>query len=586
VLKGKRALKRSDKGVAQDFYESGAAPIEIPAGAEIFANVWMDPADSPKAVMLQFHKGTWKHRAVWGDYEAIQFGQANTTERVHMGPLPDASKWVRLEVSAEKVGLKAGDQITGFALTQFGGTVYWDVVGVKGRSDPAADPRRSFAAWWKQRAGKDTQGVPPELNKILKDGPGKAHKPEQIGQLRAYFLQSVCIDTKSAFGDLASEVAKLKQQRDDFDKSIPSTFIFSDLEKPRESFVMLRGAYDKPGDKVEPGTPAVFPALKKADPVKRATRLDLARWLVAAENPLTARVAANRLWQQFFGMGLVKTSADFGSQGEPPSHLELLDWLAIHFRENGWDVKALTRLMLHSAAFRQSSRLTPELARRDPENRLLARGPRFRLDAEQIRDNALYVSGLLNFEMGGKGVKPYQPPNIWEPVGFAGSNTRSYKQDSGPALYRRSLYTFLKRTAPAPFMSNFDAPNREQLCTVRERSNTPLQALQLMNDVQHVEAARSLAERMLSQGGKAAPERIAYGFRLVLARAPEPEEVQILERQLAAHLVKYQQDPELAKRLISTGESKPNPALPPAELAAHTMIASTLLNLDETVTRN
>jgi hypothetical protein len=586
VLKGKRSLKRSGKAMGQDFYEAGAAPLEIPVGAEIFANVWIDPTDPPKAIMVQFHKGTWKHRAVWGDYEAIQFGKAGTTERVHMGPLPHASKWVRLEIPAEKVGLNAGEQIAGFALTQFGGTVYWDVVGVQGRADPAADPQRSFLAWWKQRAGKDTQGVPADLNKILKDGPDKAHKAEVSDRLRAYYLQSVCRDTVPALGPLVAGVNKAREERDNFDKTIPSTFIFNDLEKPRESFVMLRGAYDKPGDKVEPGTPAIFPPLKKAAPEKRATRLDLANWLVSPENPVTARVAVNRLWQQFFGVGLVKSAGDFGSQGEPPSHPELLDWLAIHFRESKWDVKALTRLLVTSATFRQSARLPAELAQRDPENRLLARGPRIRLDAEQIRDNALFVAGLLNVEMGGKGVKPYQPPNIWEPVGFAGSNTRNYKQDTGSALYRRSLYTFLKRTAPAPFMSNFDAPNREQICTARERSNTPLQALQLMNDVQHVEAARALAERMLTKGGATPQERIAFAFRAVLSRAPEPEETQILERQLAAHLVKYQQDAELAKKLIANGESKPNAALAPAELAAHTMVANALLNLDETVTRN
>jgi hypothetical protein len=264
----------------------------------------------------------------------------------------------------------------------------------------------------------------------------------------------------------------------------------------------------------------------------------------------------------------------------------LLDWLALQFRESKWDVKGMTRLMLTSAAFRQSARISPELAQRDPENRLLARGPRLRLDAEQIRDNALFVSGLLNLEVGGKGVKTYQPANIWEPVGFAGSTTRFYKQDTGPALYRRSLYTFLKRTAPAPFMSNFDAPNREQICTGRERSNTPLQALQLMNDVQHVEAARALAERMLTQGGSTPQERITFAFRNVLARQPESQEIEILQRQLAAHLVKYQQDAELAKKLITNGESKPNAALPPAELAAHTMVANALLNLDETVNRN
>jgi hypothetical protein len=264
----------------------------------------------------------------------------------------------------------------------------------------------------------------------------------------------------------------------------------------------------------------------------------------------------------------------------------LLDWLSVSFREGGWDVKKLFKLMLTSATFRQSSAATPQLVLRDPENRLYARGPRFRLDAEQIRDNALYVSGLMNFEMGGKGVRTYQPPNIWEPVGFVGSNTRDYKQDSGPALYRRSLYVFLKRTAPPPFMSNFDAPNREQFCTVRERSNTPLQALQLMNDVQHFEAARAFAERLMMDGGVTPEERISQGYRAVLSRIPDADEIAIVRDAFQKHWARFQQDPEAAKKVIRNGESQPRPGLPEPELAAWTLVANLLLNLDETVTRN
>jgi len=338
-----------------------------------------------------------------------------------------------------------------------------------------------------------------------------------------------------------------------------------------------------------------LPALEKADPKGRATRLDLARWITAPEHPLTARVAVNRYWQQFFGVGLVKTSSDFGSQGDPPSHPALLDWLAVEFRNGpggrgegrgAWDIKQLVRLFLASRAFRQSSRVTPELVARDPENRLLARGPRFRLDAEQLRDNALFVSNLMDPTMGGKGVNTYQPPNIWEPVGFVGSNTRFYKQDTGSALYRRSLYTFFKRTAPPPFMVNFDAANREQACSRRERSNTPLQALQLMNDVQHFEAARNLAQRLLKEGAKSPEERITLGYRIVLARKPDAEELKIVAEELKAHQARYEKDPEAAKKAISHGESKPDEKLPPAELAAYTLVANMLLNLDETLNRN
>jgi hypothetical protein len=244
------------------------------------------------------------------------------------------------------------------------------------------------------------------------------------------------------------------------------------------------------------------------------------------------------------------------------------------------------RLLVTSATFRQDARVSPELLRRDPENRLYARGPRFRLDAEQIRDNALFVGGLLNLEMGGRGVNSYQPPNIWEPVGYSDSNTRFYLQDHGPSLYRRSIYAFLKRTAPPPFMSNFDAPNREQFCTRRERSNTPLQALQLLNDTQHFEAARGFAERILKSGGATPAERIEFAYQTALSRAPRPEETGILQAALEQFIARYRNDPDAARKAIAVGETKPRADLPETELAAYTLLANLVLNLDETVTRN
>ncbi|HTI69159.1 MAG TPA: DUF1553 domain-containing protein, partial [Candidatus Limnocylindria bacterium] len=255
-------------------------------------------------------------------------------------------------------------------------------------------------------------------------------------------------------------------------------------------------------------------------------------------------------------------------------------------RESGWDIKQLVRLIVTSSVYRQSSRVTPELLQHDPENRLLARGPRFRLDAEEIRDNALFVSGLLDGQMGGRGVRTYQPPNIWEPVAYSGSNTREYKQDAGSALYRRTLYAFFKRTAPPPFMSTFDAPNREQFCTRRERSDTPLQALQLMNDVQHFEAARRLAERMMTEGGPTPEQRIDFGYRTVLSRPPSFEEVRLVRQALDQHLSHYKTDPTAAHNAVHFGESLPRPGLSETELAAYTLTANLLLNLDETVTRN
>jgi len=358
-----------------------------------------------------------------------------------------------------------------------------------------------------------------------------------------------------------------------------------DMEKPRDSFVMIRGAYDKPGEAVARATPAFLPAMRTV-PEKIPTRLDLANWLLDRQHPLTARVAVNRYWQQFFGAGLVKTSSDFGSQGAPPTHPELLDWLALKFIDSGWDTRGLVKMMVTSATYRQSARVTPELLARDPENRLLARGPRFRLDAGSAPGQCPISLGTAQSRSGRAGVNPYQPPNIWEPVGFGGSNTREYKQDTGNALYRRSLYTFLKRTAPPPFMATFDAPSREQTCSRRERSNTPLQALQLMNDVQHFEAARNFAQRMLVEGGATPQDRIDWGWRTVTSRRPAASERQVVAEALQEHLTRYRADFEAARLAISYGESKPDAKLDPAELAAYTLTANLLFNLDETLTKN
>ena len=586
VKSGQRSLERTAEGVGQDFYSSGAEPLVLGPDAELFAHVWLDPAAPPRAIMLQFHTDAWKHRAVWGDPAAIDFGKAGTTERFHAGPLPKAGEWVRIAVPAAQVGLAAGAKLAGFALTQCDGHVRWDLVGAVTRDDPTVDERRSLAAWWKKRTGeKKLDDVPAALQGLVRDGPEKTTKPEDVARVRAHWLAAVWRDRPAEVTAAVTARDEAQKARDGLDGRIVRTFVFNDLPQMRDSFVMQRGAYDKPGDKVDRGTPAFLPPLPAVEG-RPPSRLDLAEWLMRADQPLTARVAANRLWQQFFGTGLVKTSEDFGLQGEPPSHPDLLDWLAVEYRDGGWDTRRFVRMIVTSRAFRRASHALPDHLERDPENRLLARGPRIRLDAEQIRDNALAVSGLLVRTFGGKGVKPYQPDNIWEPVGFAGSNTAKYARDSGDALYRRSLYTFLKRTAPPPFMANFDAPNREQFCARRERSNTPLQALQLMNDVQHVEAARALAARALSEGGDDDAARIDWLFTAVLARRPEPDEAGILAAALADHRARYAADSAAAGRLIAHGESKPPTRLAPEELASWTLVANAMLNLDETLMRN
>ncbi len=584
VFSGKRALRREAKGLEQDVFETDTPTLLIPQTGKLFAYIYIDPLKQPKAVMMQFLLAdSWEHRAVWGDIEAIAWGEKNKPSRTRIGDLPKPGEWVRLEVDPEKVGLKPGDKLKGIAYTLDGGTVYWDKAGASGRIDPVNDTTRSLLAWSKQYDGKEVKELPENVRKIFKDVAVTNRTPEQLTMLREHFLSKVCAEHKPTFDPLNGVLAEARKKRTDYNEAITQTFIWRDLEKPRQSFVMLRGAYDRPGEKVSRNVPAIFPPLANTN---NPSRLDLAKWFLSPQNPMTARVAANRFWQQFFGTGLVFTADDFGSQGQPPSHPELLDWLAVNFRESGWDVKAFVKQLLTSAAYRQSSQVTPKMLARDPDNRLLARGARFRLDAEQIRDNVLFVSGLLDTTMGGKGVRTYQPPNIWEPVGFVGSNTRDYKQDTGSALYRRSLYTFFKRTAPPPFMTSFDAPNREQICTRRERSNTPLQALQLMNDVQHFEAARALAQRMITQGGSTAKDRLVFAYKSVLSRDPSNQELAIVLQALEQHLTHYKSDPEAAKKAISFGESKPLESQNPTELAAYTLAANLVLNLDETITRN
>ncbi|MFM8734523.1 MAG: PSD1 and planctomycete cytochrome C domain-containing protein, partial [Pirellulales bacterium] len=588
VFSGRRSVERTAQGTAQDFFERAAAPLAIPRDAEIFAHVWIDPANPPKSVMLQFHAGPagWDHRAVWGDQAAIDWGKAGTTSRHHVGPLPEPGRWVRLAVPAAAIGLGPDDVVTGFSLTQSDGHVRWDKAGVTGVDDAMTDPRQSLAAWWRARAGRDQlDDVPQELRDLVRKGPDAVTAPDDVARVRRHWMLGVWSGLPPSVTRIRGELEAARAARTNLENAIPQTFIFTDLPTMRDSFVMLRGAYDKRGEKVSRGTPAFLPPLAVAEGAT-PNRLDLAKWLLSPDHPLTARVAANRLWQQFFGTGLVKTSADFGLQGEPPSHPELLDWLAAEYRDRGWDTRQMVRLLVTSRAFRRASEATPGQFSADPENRLLARGPRFRLDAEQIRDNALAVSGLLVRKMGGRGAMPYQPPNIWEPVGFVNSNTRYYKQDSGEGLYRRSLYTFFKRTAPHPFLATFDAPNREQFCGRRERSNTPLQALQLMNDVQHVEAARALAGRTLAEGGSDDDARIGWLFRTVLARDPRGDEAGIVAETLAGHRARYAADEAAAAKVISHGESPPPAGVPATELAPWTLVTTMLLNLDETLTRN
>ena len=385
---------------------------------------------------------------------------------------------------------------------------------------------------------------------------------------------------------LSEEAAALRKQIAANEANIPTTLVMEEQKDPRPTFILMRGAYDQPGEPVTAATPAVLPTPAIDLP---KNRLGLARWIVSRENPLTARVTVNRYWQQFFGTGLVRSSEDFGSQGDPPSHPQLLDWLAVTFQESGWDVKRLIKLIVMSEAYRQSSRQPADTSLReiDPSNVWLARGPRFRLPAEVIRDQALVASGLLVDRLGGPAVKPYHPPGLYEQVVAQRDNPKAtYKQGSGEDLYRRSLYTYWKRSVPHPGMMLFDAPFREVCSVRRTRSNTPMQALNLLNDPTYVEASRFLAQRMILEGGATTESRVQHGFQLLLARLPSAQELKILSASVERTLGDFELDPDAAKQLLTVGESKTDASIAPTELAAFTMLASSLLNLDETINKD
>ncbi len=408
----------------------------------------------------------------------------------------------------------------------------------------------------------------------------KSLEKDRQTRLSEYFLKYGAPEKERR---LYAHLQDLRKQKDELEDSIPTVMIMAEMKKPRDTFVLGRGQYDNPKEKVSPGVPAFLPPMAPGLPMNR---LGLAKWIVSPGNPLTARVAVNHFWQEYFGIGIAKTSDDFGSQGEMPSHPQLLDWLATEFVQTGWNVKAMQQLIVTSATYRQSSRVTPELEERDPENRLLARGPRFRLPAELIRDNALAASGLLDTRIGGPSVYPYQPKGLWEEMAFgSGFSGQSYTESIGRDLYRRSMYTVWKRTVPPPALVTFDAPDREKCTARRSVTNTPLQALVLLNDPTYVEAARFLAARMLTQGGDTAAGRINLAFRLATGRFPDPQERAVLVEAAQEALADYRQHSGQATALLAVGASRSDPRLNPSELAAWTTVASIILNLDETITK-
>ncbi len=434
----------------------------------------------------------------------------------------------------------------------------------------------------------DGKRFPGDIEQVLAK-PSSERSDEETKQLASYYRENVDKPLREA----GAAVEKLEKQISDIDKTIVTTMVMKE-GKVRDAFVLTRGEYDKPADKVGRALPQVLPPMPEGQPMNR---LGLARWIVDPSNPLTARVWVNRAWEHFFGVGIVKTSENFGSQAEFPSHPELLDWLAVEFMEpstlpdvagkpaTAWDMKAMHKMMVMSATYQQASSVTPQLLEKDPANRLHARGSRFRLSGEMIRDSALAASGLLIDRIGGPSVRPYMPEGVWDETSVYG-NLRNYKADTGDGLYRRTMYTIWKRTAAPPTMLLFDAPNRE-VCTVkRSRTNTPLQALSLLNEITFVEAARGLAAKMLTDGGNTPTDRLKFAFQTVLARNPTADELLLLEHGLKDDQKHFTANPDAAKTLLEIGKWQPSEKLDPTEWAAYTVTANVLLNLDEFVTRD
>ena len=390
------------------------------------------------------------------------------------------------------------------------------------------------------------------------------------------------LEQSEAYLGQLTELKKLRARKLAILDTIPEVMVMEEMAESRQAYVLERGEYNSPGKKVAPGTPKEVLAFPDSLP---PNRLGLARWIFSDANPLTARVTVNRHWQMFFGQGLVKSLYDFGNQGDLPSHPQLLDWLAVNFVESGWDVKKLCKLIVMSATYQQSSATSAELRERDPYNVLLARGPSYRWPAEIIRDNALAASGLLNHKVGGESVKPYQPEGLWIELGNFSHKLLHYKADSGNSLYRRSMYTFIRRTAPPPYMTTFDAPNRDVCTLQRERTNTPLQALVLLNDPQFVEASRVLAERMQKEGGESLEAQITFAFRLCTGRKPKADELALLKSLYEKEKQRFAENPAQARELLTVGEKKKDKKLDMIETAALAMLASTIQNHDEAYTK-
>lgn len=578
---GRRSLLRSGAGFTQQYFDTAPIPLVLHERDHLVAHVRLDENDPPREIMLQFHTddGSWEHRAYWGE-NLIDFGTNNTGARRAMGPLPPSNQWVRLEIDPAEIDLDPGTTIDGLALSQHGGTVRWDGIGLRTRHQPDSAWARSFSAWLDTVTRRGGVGLPEPIRAAL-NTEQPTPTPEQLALLRRHYVRHFHAPTRNAIRHLTDALAAARADETRTLAQMPAVPIMVELPpaKRRTTHLLTAGSYLSPGKEVTPGVPAALHPFP--DDLSR-DRLGLAKWIVLADNPLTARVTVNRFWERFFGRGIVDTLENFGAQGSQPTHPQLLDHLALAFVHDGWSVKALCRRIVLSSTYQQSSNAPPDLRKIDPHNALLAHGPRFRVEAEMVRDQALAVSGLLSPKLFGPPVYPPQPDGVWQMV-YSGEQ---WMTSTGEDRYRRSLYTFWRRTSPYPSMTTFDAGSREVCLPRRIRTNTPLQALVTLNDPVYVEAAQALARRMITEGGPIASDRAARGLRLCLARNPTHEEVDVLLSLVADAYLHYRQHPDEAQT-FATDPLGPLPeGLDATEAAAWTVAANVLLNLDEFLTRN
>lgn len=551
VHRGTRSRQQSDAGLVQHLFQGAEISDPITAETRFYAYVYLDAKRPPKAIMLQFNDGSWEHRKVWGT-DDIVYGRTpeNRPAYQRAGALPTVGQWVRLEVLASEVGLAPGSKIKGMAFTQFGGLAYWDDAGLL-----------------------TSEVVPVAIAEALQLLP-EARTAEQSVAVRDYYLQQ------------APEIRELRQQALQFEaerKSIyeaAPTTVISQSGPPRTIRVLPRGNWmDDSGEIVEPAIPVFFGRLETP---ARATRLDFANWLSSAENPLTARTMVNRIWGLLFGRGVCASVEDFGGQGSFPSQPELLDALAIRFVDSDWDIKKLVREIVLSQTYQRSSRTSEDLRKRDPYNDWFARQESYPLIAEMVRDSALAISGLLVEQVGGPSAHPYQPAGYYGQLNFP---KREYAADLNPNQYRRGVYTHWQRTFLHPMLKAFDAPSREECTAQRARSNTPVQALTMLNDPTFVEAARAFAARIHRSPGDDPLERIRWAYREAISREPDAEISRALVDVFESHLTHYQAHPAAAIEILEVGMAPVPQDGEPAELAAWTGVARVLLNLHEVITR-